>query len=53
MTLWLQDFAYRTPIHWWVFILAGAATMLIALLTVSYQAIKAAVANPTKSLRTE
>jgi putative ABC transport system permease protein len=53
MTLWLQDFAYRVPIHWWVFVLAGATAILIALLTVSYQAIKAAIANPAKSLRTE
>jgi putative ABC transport system permease protein len=53
MTLWLQDFAYRTPIHWWVFVLAGLTTMLIALLTVSYQAVKAAIANPVKSLRSE
>jgi putative ABC transport system permease protein len=53
MTLWLQDFAYRIPIHWWVFVLAGISAILIALLTVSYQAIKAAVANPVKSLRTE
>ena len=53
MSLWLQDFAYRIPIHWWVFAVAGITTMLIALLTVSYQAIKAAVANPVKSLRSE
>jgi putative ABC transport system permease protein len=53
MTIWLQDFAYRVPIHWWVFLLAGITTTLIALLTVSYQAIKAAVANPVKSLRSE
>jgi len=53
MHLWLQDFAYRIPIQWWVFALAGIAALLIALLTVSYQAIKAALANPVKSLRTE
>jgi putative ABC transport system permease protein len=53
MTLWLQDFAYRVPIHWWVFVLAGMTTMMIALLTVSYQAVKAALANPVKSLRSE
>jgi len=53
MHLWLQDFAYRVSIHWWVFLLAGIAALLIALLTVSYQAIKAALANPVKSLRTE
>ncbi|HEX5555233.1 MAG TPA: FtsX-like permease family protein, partial [Chitinophagaceae bacterium] len=53
MNRWLQDFAYRTTIHWWVFLLAGALVLLIALITVSFQAIKAAVANPVKSLRTE
>ena len=50
---WLQDFTYRTHFSWWVFILAGMFAILIALLTVSFQAIKAAVANPVKSLRTE
>ncbi|MEP7107190.1 MAG: ABC transporter permease [Ferruginibacter sp.] len=50
---WLQDYAYRINISWWVFILAGIVAMLIALITVSFQAIKAAVANPVKSLRTE
>jgi predicted lysophospholipase L1 biosynthesis ABC-type transport system permease subunit len=50
---WLQDFVYRITIGWWVFIAAGAAALLIALLTVSFQAIKAAVANPVKSLRTD
>ncbi len=50
---WLQDFAYRVDISWWVFGLAGFVALLIALLTVSFQAIKAAVANPVKSLRTE
>lgn len=50
---WLQDFTYRTNISWWVFIVAGLTAMLIALLTVSFQAIKAAIANPVKSLRTE
>ncbi len=50
---WLQDFAYRTNISWWVFILAGVAAIFIGLLTVSFQAIKAAIANPVKSLRTE
>jgi putative ABC transport system permease protein len=53
MTLWLRDFAYRIPIHWWVFAFAGVTTMTIALLTVSYQAVKAAIANPVKSLRSE
>jgi predicted permease len=50
---WLQNFAYRTSIHWWVFALAGIAAVIIALCTVSFQAIKAAIANPVKSLRTE
>ncbi len=53
MHRWLQDFAYRTPLSWWLFALAGVAAILIALLAVSFQAIKAAVANPVKSLRTE
>jgi len=53
MSKWLQDFAYRVDISWWIFIVAGALALLIALLTVSFQAIKAAVANPVKSLRTE
>ena len=50
---WLQDFVYRTTISWWVFVLAGAGALCIALLTVSYQAIRAGRANPVKSLRTE
>jgi putative ABC transport system permease protein len=50
---WLQGFAYRTTVHWWVFALAGAAAVLIALVTISFQAIKAAMANPVKSLRSE
>ncbi|MEO8403839.1 MAG: ABC transporter permease [Chitinophagaceae bacterium] len=53
MTQWLQDFAYRVDISWWIFILSGIAAVLIALLTVSFQAIRAAIANPMKSLRTE
>jgi putative ABC transport system permease protein len=53
MNQWLQDFAYRTDISWWVFIIAGVTALLIALITVSFQAIKAAVSNPVKSLRTE
>jgi putative ABC transport system permease protein len=53
MTRWLQDFAYRIHIEWWIFALAGVMALLIALLTVSFQAVKAAVANPVKSLRTE
>ena len=50
---WLQQFAYRTDINAWVFLLAGLAAMFIALATVSYQAIKAALTNPVKSLKTE
>jgi ABC-type antimicrobial peptide transport system permease subunit len=53
MNQWLEDFAYRVDIAWWVFIVAGGAAVLIALITVSLQAIKAAIANPVKSLRTE
>jgi len=50
---WLQDFAYRINISWWVFGIAAIVAVLIALITVSYQSIKAAIANPVKSLRTE
>ncbi len=53
MNKWLQDFAYRINISWWIFMVAGLAAVLIALITVSFQAIKAAVSNPVKSLRTE
>lgn len=53
MHRWLQDFAYRIELSWWMFALAGVVTLIIALLTVSSQAIKAAFANPIKSLRTE
>ena len=53
MHKWLQDFAFRIDIEWWVFIVAGVIASLIALLTVSFQAIKAALDNPVKSLRTE
>ena len=53
MNQWLQDFAYRISIQWWMFALAGMLAILIALVTVSFQAIKAAIANPIKSLRTE
>ena len=53
MSAWLQNFSYRTPLHWWVFALAGLAATLVAFVTVSFQAIKAAIANPVKSLRTE
>jgi putative ABC transport system permease protein len=53
MSKWLEDFAYRVNISWWIFVVAGALALLIAMLTVSLQAIKAAIANPIKSLRTE
>lgn len=53
MNKWLQSFAYRINISWWMFIGAGVAAVLIALITVSFQAIKAALANPVKNLRTE
>jgi ABC-type antimicrobial peptide transport system permease subunit len=53
MHAWLQDYSFRVKIEWWVFALAGLLSILIAIITVSYQAIKAAIANPVKSLRTE
>ncbi len=53
MNKWLEDFAYRVNISWWIFLLAGLAALLIALITVSFQAVKAAIANPVKSLRSE
>jgi putative ABC transport system permease protein len=53
MNKWLHDYAYRINISWLVFVVAGLISLLIALLTVSFQAIKAAIANPVKSLRTE
>ena len=53
MHRWLNDFAYRVDIGWWVFVAAGISALLIALLTISFQSIKAAVANPVESLRTE
>ena len=53
MSMWLQDFVYRINISWWIFVFAGAGAIAIALLTVSYQAIKAALMNPVKSLKTE
>jgi ABC-type antimicrobial peptide transport system permease subunit len=53
MHAWLNDFAYRVSISWWIFVLSGGVALLIALLTVSHQALRAATANPVKSLRTE
>ena len=53
MSNWLEDFAYRIEINWWIFIIAGMVAILIALATVSFQAVKAAIANPVDSLKTE
>jgi len=53
MHQWLHSYEYRTDISWWIFVLAGLSALLIALVTISFQAIKAAVANPVKNLRTE
>jgi ABC-type antimicrobial peptide transport system permease subunit len=53
MENWLQDYAYRIEINLWIFIISGGVALLIAMLTVSFQAIKAALANPVDSLRTE
>ncbi|MGZ3874961.1 MAG: ABC transporter permease [Mucilaginibacter sp.] len=53
MNKWLQDFVYRTTIQWWVFAIAGLVAIFIALITISFQSIKAALANPVKSLRSE
>ncbi len=53
MNNWLDDFAYRIDIKWWIFLVAGVTAALIALFTISFQSVKAALANPVKSLRTE
>ena len=53
MHLWLQGYPYRINMQWWVFVMAGMLSVIVSLITVSFQAIKAAVANPVKSLRTE
>ncbi len=53
MSKWLQEFAYRITMSWWMFAFAGSIAIFIALITISFQSIKAAVANPVKSLRTE
>jgi putative ABC transport system permease protein len=53
MNKWLQDFAYRVDMQWWVFAVAGLLAIAIAFATISYQAIKAALMNPVKSLRSE
>jgi putative ABC transport system permease protein len=53
MNTWLRGFSYRVPISWWMFAIAGLIAVFIAMITVSSQAIKAAIVNPTKSLKTE
>jgi putative ABC transport system permease protein len=53
MNRWLQNFSYRIHIDWWIFALSGLASLFIALITVSFQAIRAAAANPIQSLRSE
>jgi putative ABC transport system permease protein len=53
MTKWLQDFVYRIAISWWMIAAAGTAAIVIALITISFQSIKAATVNPVKSLRAE
>ncbi len=53
MNQWLQDFAYKIDIEWWIFAGAGLMAVVIALLTVSFQSVKAALMNPVKSLRSE
>lgn len=53
MDRWLQDFAFRIDIPWWVFAVAGMAAVVVAFVTVGYQSVKAALANPVESLRSE
>ena len=53
MDNWLGNYAYRIEINWWIFVIAGVVAILIAMVTVSFQAIKAALANPVDSLKTE
>jgi putative ABC transport system permease protein len=53
MHTWLQDFEYRISVGWWIFIISGVIAILVALCTISFQAIHAALSNPVKSLRTE
>jgi putative ABC transport system permease protein len=50
---WLQNYQYRIEIPWWIFLATGSGALIITMVTVSYQTIKAAIANPVKSLRTE
>ena len=53
MRQWLQDYAFRLPITWWIFLAGGAASLAVALITISLNAMKVAMANPVTSLRTE
>ncbi|WP_057940105.1 ABC transporter permease [Algoriphagus resistens] len=53
MNKWLEGFAYQVSIHWWIFLIAGALSIVVALLTISFQSIKAAMMNPVKSLKSE
>jgi hypothetical protein len=53
MHQWLQDYVYRINISWWIFAVGGLVAIIIALATISFQAIKAAMANPVTSLRSE
>ncbi|RYZ63589.1 MAG: hypothetical protein EOP09_17420, partial [Proteobacteria bacterium] len=53
MNRWLQNFAYKITIPWWIFVAAGGLALLIAFITVSFQSIKTALMNPVKSLRSE
>jgi putative ABC transport system permease protein len=53
MNKWLENYEYRLTVSWWMFVMAGVLAILIALVTVSFQAIKSARANPVKSLRAE
>ena len=53
MNQWLQDFAYRVPMQWWFFALAGGMALLIAFLTIGWQSVRAALANPVESLKSE
>ena len=53
MNKWLQSFAYRIEIHWWMFVLVAVVALLIAIVTISFNTVRAARQNPVKSLRTE
>jgi len=53
MNSWLRNFAYRTAVEWWIFVLAGAIAFGIALITVSFQTVRAATSNPVHALRYE